>query len=223
MSTILKLTDVCKVYGGGGTEVTALHPTTIEIKKSEFVGIVGPSGSGKSTLLSIAGALLSPSKGEVMLGNKNITNISDKEKTDIRLNQIGFIFQYANLVPYLNVKEQLIYIAKLKKENNEEAEERAEALLATFGLHHRQMHYSNQLSGGERQRVAIARAFMNNPQLILADEPTASLDSKKARDVVEKISEQVKKSNKAAIMITHDENMLNICDRVLILRDGKLQ
>ncbi|GAB6549337.1 ABC transporter ATP-binding protein [Bacillus cereus] len=223
MSTILKLTDVCKTYGEGETEVTALHPTTIEIKEGEFVGIVGPSGSGKSTLLSIAGALLSPSKGEIMIRDKNISNISDKERTDIRLHQIGFIFQFANLVPYLNVKEQLIYIAKLKKENVKEAEERAEMLLTTFGLQHRQMHYPQQLSGGERQRVAIARAFMNNPQLILADEPTASLDSQKAKDVVEKISEQVKKYNKAAIMITHDENMLSVCDRVLTLRDGKLQ
>jgi putative ABC transport system ATP-binding protein len=142
--------------------------------------------------------------------------------TDIRLKKIGFIFQFANLVPYLNVKEQLLYIAKLKKENKQESEKRADHLLAAFGLGERKNHYPNQLSGGEKQRVAIARAFMNNPDLILADEPTASLDSKRARKVVEMMKREVKESQKAAIMITHDERMLDVCDRILTLRDGKL-
>jgi len=142
--------------------------------------------------------------------------------TDIRLKKIGFIFQFANLVPYLNVKEQLLYIAKLKKESKQESEKRADHLLAAFGLGERKNHYPNQLSGGEKQRVAIARAFMNNPDLILADEPTASLDSKRAREVVEMMKREVKESQKAAIMITHDERMLDVCDRILTLRDGKL-
>ena len=142
--------------------------------------------------------------------------------TDIRLKKIGFIFQFANLVPYLNVKEQLLYIAKLKKENKQESEKRADHLLAAFGLGERKNHYPNQLSGGEKQRVAIARAFMNNPDLILADEPTASLDSKRAREVVEMMKREVKESQKAAIMITHDERMLDVCDRILTLRDGQL-
>lgn len=142
--------------------------------------------------------------------------------TDIRLKKIGFIFQFANLVPYLNVKEQLLYIAKLKKESKQESEKRADHLLAAFGLGERKNHYPNQLSGGEKQRVAIARAFMNNPDLILADEPTASLDSKRAREVVEMMKREVKESQKAAIMITHDERMLDVCDRILTLRDGQL-
>lgn len=142
--------------------------------------------------------------------------------TDIRLKKIGFIFQFANLVPYLNVKEQLLYIAKLKKESKQESEKRADHLLAAFGLGERKNHYPNQLSGGEKQRVAIARAFMNNPDLILADEPTASLDSKRAREVVEMMKREVKESQKAAIMITHDERMLDVCDRILMLRDGQL-
>ncbi|HDR7516695.1 ABC transporter ATP-binding protein [Bacillus mobilis] len=222
MTSLLKLDKVSKVYGEGNTEVTALHPMSLDVKAGEFIGIVGPSGSGKSTLLSIAGALLSPSKGDIYIREQNITKLSEKEMTDIRLKKIGFIFQFANLVPYLNVKEQLLYIAKLKKDNKQESEKRADHLLAAFGLGERKNHYPNQLSGGEKQRVAIARAFMNNPDLILADEPTASLDSKRAREVVEMMKREVKESQKAAIMITHDERMLDVCDRILTLRDGKL-
>jgi len=222
MTSLLKLDKVSKVYGEGNTEVTALHPMSLDVKAGEFIGIVGPSGSGKSTLLSIAGALLSPSKGDIYIREQNITKLSEKEMTDIRLKKIGFIFQFANLVPYLNVKEQLLYIAKLKKENKQESEKRADHLLAAFGLGERKSHYPNQLSGGEKQRVAIARAFMNNPDLILADEPTASLDSKRAREVVEMMKREVKENQKAAIMITHDERMLDVCDRILTLRDGKL-
>ncbi|MED0987894.1 ABC transporter ATP-binding protein [Bacillus paramycoides] len=222
MTSLLKLDKVSKVYGEGNTEVTALHPMSLDVKAGEFIGIVGPSGSGKSTLLSIAGALLSPSKGDIYIREQNITKLSEKEMTDIRLKKIGFIFQFANLVPYLNVKEQLLYIAKLKKENKKESEKRADHLLTTFGLAERKNHYPNQLSGGEKQRVAIARAFMNNPDLILADEPTASLDSKRAREVVEMMKREVKESQKAAIMITHDERMLDVCDRILTLRDGQL-
>ncbi|MEK4540468.1 ABC transporter ATP-binding protein [Bacillus sp. FSL R5-0585] len=222
MTSLLKLDKVSKVYGEGNTEVTALHPISLDVKAGEFIGIVGPSGSGKSTLLSIAGALLSPSKGDIYIREQNITQLSEKEMTDIRLKKIGFIFQFANLVPYLNVKEQLLYIAKLKKESKQESEKRADHLLAAFGLGERKNHYPNQLSGGEKQRVAIARAFMNNPDLILADEPTASLDSKRAREVVEMMKREVKESQKAAIMITHDERMLDVCDRILTLQDGQL-
>ncbi|MDF9613092.1 ABC transporter ATP-binding protein [Bacillus cereus] len=222
MTSLLKLDKVSKVYGEGNTEVTALHPISLDVKAGEFIGIVGPSGSGKSTLLSIAGALLSPSKGDIYIREQNITKLSEKEMTDIRLKKIGFIFQFANLVPYLNVKEQLLYIAKLKKESKQESEKRADHLLGAFGLGERKNHYPNQLSGGEKQRVAIARAFMNNPDLILADEPTASLDSKRAREVVEMMKREVKESQKAAIMITHDERMLDVCDRILTLRDGQL-
>lgn len=222
MTSLLKLDRVSKVYGEGNTEVTALHPMSLDVKAGEFIGIVGPSGSGKSTLLSIAGALLSPSKGDIYIREQNITKLSEKEMTDIRLKKIGFIFQFANLVPYLSVKEQLLYIAKLKKENKQESEKRADHLLAAFGLSERKTHYPNQLSGGEKQRVAITRAFMNNPDLILADEPTASLDSKRAREVVEMMKREVKESQKAAIMITHDERMLDVCDRILTLRDGQL-
>lgn len=223
MKSLLRLENVSKSYGENETLVTALHPMSLDVKEGEFIAIVGPSGSGKSTLLSIAGALLSPSQGNIFVNEKNVTGFSQKELTQLRLEQIGFIFQFANLVPYLTVKEQLIYLAKLKKEDKKTAEKRAVELLTTFGLDHRIDHYPSQLSGGEKQRVAIARSFMNNPNLILADEPTASLDSKRAREVVEMIREEVKRSNKAAIMITHDERMLDVCDRILTLRDGKIE
>ncbi|MBE5107580.1 ABC transporter ATP-binding protein [Bacillus thuringiensis] len=222
MTTLLKLDKVSKVYGKGNTAVIALHPITLDVKMGEFIGIVGPSGSGKSTLLSIAGALLLPSKGNIYISDQDITHLSEKEMTNIRLKKIGFIFQFANLVPYLNVKEQLLYIAKLNNENTNESDVRIDHLLSIFGLSTRKEHYPHQLSGGERQRVAIARAFMNNPDLILADEPTASLDSKRGREVVQTIKRTVKENQKAAIMITHDESMLDLCDRTLTLRDGKL-
>ncbi|CAM4280680.1 hemin ABC transporter ATP-binding protein [Bacillus manliponensis] len=222
MTSLLQLNQVSKVYGEGETAVTALYPTSLTVETGEFIGIVGPSGSGKSTLLSIAGALLSPSKGDIYIRDKNITSLSEKEMTKVRLQQIGFIFQFANLVPYLTVKEQLLYIAKLKKENKEEANERVVDLLTKFDLMHRENQYPNQLSGGERQRVAIARAFMNNPDIILADEPTASLDTKRGQEVVEMMKREVKERQKAAIMITHDERMLHVCDRIITLRDGRL-
>lgn len=203
---IRKFTNATQKIASGEYEIE------LDVKRKDEIG----------TLLSIAGALLSPSKGDIYIREQNITKLSEKEMTDIRLKKIGFIFQFANLVPYLNVKEQLLYIAKLKKENKQESEKRADHLLAAFGLGERKNHYPNQLSGGEKQRVAIARAFMNNPDLILADEPTASLDSKRAREVVEMMKREVKESQKAAIMITHDERMLDVCDRILTLRDGQL-
>ena len=164
MTSLLKLDKVSKVYGEGNTEVTALHPMSLDVKAGEFIGIVGPSGSGKSTLLSIAGALLSPSKGDIYIREQNITKLSQKEMTDIRLKKIGFIFQFANLVPYLNVKEQLLYIAKLKKENKQESEKRADHLLAAFGLGERKSHYPNQLSGGGKTKGSNRSCVHEQPR-----------------------------------------------------------
>ncbi|EAO51818.1 ABC transporter ATP-binding protein [Bacillus thuringiensis serovar israelensis ATCC 35646] len=229
MTSLLKLDKVSKVYGEGNTEVTALHPISLDVKAGELIGncsvLSGIPGEKVNRNFPFAGVPIinHPSKrGDIYIREQNITQLSEKEMTDIRLKKIGFIFQFANLVPYLNVKEQLLYIAKLKKESKQESEKRADHLLAAFGLGERKNHYPNQLSGGEKQRVAIARAFMNNPDLILADEPTASLDSKRAREVVEMMKREVKESQKAAIMITHDERMLDVCDRILMLRDGQL-
>lgn len=220
--SILKLENVSKTYGQGDIAFTALHTTSFEVEAGDFIGIVGPSGSGKSTLLSTAGALLSPSEGSIFVDGQDITNLKEKELTEVRLHKIGFIFQFANLVPYLTVEEQLILLLKLQKKSISDHKKEIEDVLKSVGLYERRKHYPNQLSGGEKQRVAIARSFITNPKLILADEPTASLDSKRGKEIVEMIASKVKTEEKAAIMITHDETMLAHCNKIFYLRDGQL-
>ena len=218
----LVLENISKIYGEGDGRVTALDRVSLEAQAGEFVGVVGPSGSGKSTFLSVAGALLSPSSGTILLNGQDITKLSSKELTKVRLKQIGFVFQSSNLVPYLNVRDQLLFVSRLAGSIEKEAEQRAQELLSSLDMVSRQFNYPNQLSGGQRQRVAIARAFMNNPQLILADEPTASLDSKHGRAVAEMLAREVRERGKAAIMVTHDDRVLDLCDRIVTIRDGKL-
>jgi putative ABC transport system ATP-binding protein len=214
--------NVSKIYGEGVNKVTALDNISLNVKAGEFVAIVGPSGSGKSTFLSIAGALLSPSEGRLLLNDEDITTLSPKELTRVRLEKIGFVFQSSNLVPYLTVRDQLLLLSELIGKRDKKTVKKAEELLSHLGLGHRADHLPEALSGGERQRVAIARSLMNDPEIILADEPTASLDSKRGRDVVEMLAHEVKSRNKAAIMVTHDERMLDLCDRVVNITDGKV-
>lgn len=222
MNYKLSFDHVSKIYGEGENIVRALDDISFQVKAGEFVAIVGPSGSGKSTFLSIAGALLSPSKGSLFLNNEDITSFSPKKLTRVRLEKIGFVFQSSNLVPYLTVRDQLLLIAELIGQRDKKAVKKADELLSHLGLSHRANHLPEELSGGERQRVAIARSLMNNPEIILADEPTASLDSKRGREVVEMLATEVKLRNKAAIMVTHDERMLDLCDRVVNITDGKI-
>jgi len=222
MSNKLVLDNVSKVYGDGDSSVKVLDGISLEVKAGEFVAVVGPSGSGKSTFLSIAGALLSPTSGRILIDNEEINNLSPSKLNKIRLEKIGFVFQASNLIPYLTVKDQLILIAEIAGHRNKQAEKRADELLDRLGLAHRKNNYPDKLSGGERQRVAIARAWMNDPEVIFADEPTASLDSERGRLVVQMIADEVKKSNKAAIMVTHDKRMLDLCDRIVYIEDGKL-
>lgn len=222
MNYKLSFDHVSKIYGEGENIVRALDDISFQVKAGEFVAIVGPSGSGKSTFLSIAGALLSPSKGSLFLNNEDITSFSPKKLTRVRLEKIGFVFQSSNLVPYLTVRDQLLLIAELIGQRDKKAVKKADELLSHLGLSHRADHLPEELSGGERQRVAIARSLMNNPEIILADEPTASLDSKRGREVVEMLATEVKLRNKAAIMVTHDERMLDLCDRVVNITDGKI-
>lgn len=221
-NVLLNLQNINKIYGDGDKSVKVLNDVSLQVKSGEFVAIVGPSGSGKSTFLSIAGALLSPSSGNVAIGGENIEHLSSGELNQIRLEKIGFIFQSANLIPYLSVRDQLLLVSELAGKKNKESKDRAMKWLDRLGLKHRAHHYPESLSGGERQRVAIARAWMNNPDIILADEPTASLDSERGRDVVQMLAAEVKERNKAAIMVTHDLRMLDLCDRVVYLEDGKL-
>ena len=214
--------NVSKIYGEGDNKVKALDDISLNVRAGEFVAIVGPSGSGKSTFLSIAGALLSPSKGRLLLNGEDITTLSPKELTRVRLEKIGFVFQSSNLVPYLSVRDQLLLLSELIGKRDKKTVKKADELLSHLGLGHRADHLPEALSGGERQRVAIARSLMNDPEIILADEPTASLDSKRGRDVVEMLAHEVKSRNKAAIMVTHDERMLDLCDRVVNITDGKV-
>lgn len=222
MMTGLELKNVTKVYQEGEFTTTALSNVSVTVEPGEFVAIIGPSGSGKSTFLSIAGALLQPTEGEVLINNTNISTLSEKSLSKVRLMQIGFILQTSNLLPYLTVTDQLLVVKKMGGSITYEHRQMAKELLIDLGLGKKLKKHPHQLSGGERQRTAIARAFMNDPNIILADEPTANLDTKRAHEVVSLISKQVKARNKAAIMVTHDERMLSYCDRVYRIEDGVL-
>ncbi|EAC7955932.1 ABC transporter ATP-binding protein [Listeria monocytogenes] len=221
MTLIMK--NISKNYQDGEQVIEVLKNVSLEVAQGEFVAIVGPSGAGKSTFLSIAGALLSPTEGEIAIGGTTLNSMPEKALTKVRLDKVGFIFQGANLIPYLSVRDQLLVIAELSGEKGSAAKERADKLLQELGLTARQNNYPESLSGGEKQRVAIARALMNDPDIILADEPTASLDANRGHKVVQMIADEVKRKNKAAIMVTHDERVLDLVDRVIRIEDGYLK
>jgi len=218
----IQLINISKKYKDGDQDNLVLEDISLNVKPGEFVAIVGPSGSGKSTFLSISGALLSPTDGSVIIGEMNLNKKESKNLTKIRREKIGFIFQNHNLIPYLTAQEQLqlvVDLNKTKKKSNMNAKE----MLEDLGLADFAKKYPDKMSGGEKQRVAIARAFMNDPDVILADEPTASLDGTRGRQVVEMIKKEVVKHNKAAIMVTHDERVLDLVDAVYRLENGKLK
>ncbi|WP_235821407.1 ABC transporter ATP-binding protein [Gottfriedia solisilvae] len=218
----LELENISKVYKDGDSSIKVLDEVSLQVKSGELVALVGPSGSGKSTFLSIAGALLSPSSGRLFIDNIEISKLPPSKLTEFRLSKIGFIFQMSNLLPYLTVKDQLLLISELTGGQTTVANQKADELLERLGLTNRKMNYPENLSGGEKQRVAIARAFMNDPEVIFADEPTASLDAERGRTVVEMLANEVKKRNKAAIMVTHDKRMLDLCNRVIFIENGRL-
>ncbi|MFF2015490.1 ABC transporter ATP-binding protein [Paenibacillus sp. NPDC058177] len=222
MSAKLTMKQVTKTYGDGDTTISVLHNLNLEVQAGEFVAVLGPSGSGKSTFLSTAGALLSPTSGEVLIDGESLKDKDKSALTQLRLEKIGFMFQSAQLLPYLKVEEQLLYVAKLAKLGTKESKQRADYLLKRLGIWERRNQYPEALSGGEKQRVAIARAWMNKPAILFADEPTASLDFKRGKEVVSMIADEVKREGKAAVMVTHDERMLEWCDRVLHLEEGIL-
>lgn len=222
MTDKLLLEGVTKIYGEGEQAVVALDDASLRVAAGELVAIVGPSGSGKTTFLAIAGALLQPTRGRVTLAGQDLTALRPAALTQVRLAQIGFILQSSNLLPGLTARDQLLLVAELAGRRDRRATTRADGLLETLGLGKRAGHYPESLSGGERQRVAIARALMNDPALILADEPTASLDSRRGRDVVALLAREVKERNKAGLIVTHDERMLDLCDRVVRIADGRL-
>lgn len=214
----LQLKNITKKYHDGESENIVLKDISLNVKHGEFVAIVGPSGSGKSTLLSIAGMLLSPNSGEIVLNCKCLSDEKQKNWTKIRRKQIGFIFQNHQLLPYLTVEDQLKLVKNMNKETSLDVNE----TLKELGLKDCAKKYPSNMSGGEKQRIAIARAFMNNPDVILADEPTASLDGTRGRQVVEMIKKEVMKHNKAAVMVTHDERILDLVDVIYRMDKGVL-
>ena len=223
--TALELTDVRKVFTSGDQEVVALDHATLRLGDDEMVALVGPSGSGKTTLLSIAGGLLSPSEGRVEVGGVDIADFDGKKLTTFRRENIGFVFQTVNLVPFLTARENLLVIAEVdgkRRPGASAAKERADGLLDELGLGHRAGNLPDQLSGGERQRVAIGRALMNEPELVLFDEPTSALDTHLGEQVMELIRTEVKGRGTAAVLVTHDTRMTHYCDRTVEIVDGKL-
>ncbi len=213
---LLALHHISKTFVDGGEKRTILDDVCLEVHEGELIAIVGPSGSGKSTLLNITGIMLEPEQGQVFLNGENMTEKKKKEWTKIRKNQIGFIFQHHQLLPYLTAEDQLSVFGKRAKKSAIDMEQMMEDL----GIAGCKKRYPAQLSGGERQRVAIARAFVNDPSIILADEPTASLDETRGRQVVEMIREQIKKHKKAGIIVTHDKRVLDLVDRIYYLENG---
>jgi len=221
----LELQDVRKVYRSGAEDVVALDRAELTVGDSEMVALVGPSGSGKTTLISIAGGLLRPTGGVVVVGGEDITGYDAKQLTRFRGERVGFVFQSVNLVPFLTARENLVALAELTGANRarrKQARKRADQLLDELGIGKRSGHVPAELSGGERQRVAIGRALMNEPKLVLFDEPTSALDTQLGEHVMELIRTEVKGRGTAAIIVTHDTRMTHYCDRVVRITDGRL-
>lgn len=221
-SFALETESVAKVYQSDFGTIKAVDDVSLQVKPGEFVALVGPSGSGKTTMLSILAALLSPSAGRIMLDGADLSGMSDKERVLLRREKIGFTFQANNLVPYLNAVENVELMLRLNGKLDKAGKMRARELLARLGLAERMNNLPGQMSGGQQQRVAIARALIHNPALVLADEPTASLDTERAYQVVETFAGLIHEQNRAGIMVTHDLRMVEYVDRVLQMRDGKL-
>lgn len=215
----LQVKDIKKSFGNGQSETPVLKGINFNVNEGEFVILNGASGSGKTTLLTILGGLLSQSSGDILYNNQPLFT-RDRKASELRLNEIGFIFQSSHLVPYLKVKAQLTTIGKEAGMTMQEANQRAETLLKQIGLNHRLTAFLHMLSGGEKQRVAIVRALMNHPKIILADEPTASLDAERATEVIEMIKNQIKSKKMIGIMITHDKRLFEYADKVIELDDG---
>ncbi|WP_159563930.1 ABC transporter ATP-binding protein [Streptococcus halichoeri] len=219
----LELIDITKGFKDGEGYQLVLDHLALTVAAGEFVAILGPSGSGKSTLLSIAGLLLSPDTGHLKIAGQDMTGLKQTEWTKKRQALLGFIFQDHQLLPFMTIEQQLALVAKVKGVKKADIAKTVEQLLGDLGMADSAKKHPNQLSGGQKQRVAIARAFLGNSQVILADEPTASLDPERGRDIVALIQKEVKEKQKAAIMVTHDRSVLDFVDTVYELKQGQLQ
>ena len=217
---ILRVENLSKKYGKGESEVVAVDNVSFSVEKGEFLAIVGSSGSGKSTLLHLLGGVDRPTSGKVYVDGKDIYSLSDDNLAIFRRRQVGIIYQFYNLIPILNVEENITLPCDL--DGNKVDEKRLNELLKSLGLENRRKHLPNELSGGQQQRVSIGRALINNPAIILADEPTGNLDSKASEEIVELLKLTNKKYKQTIIMITHNLEIANEADRVLRIEDGKI-
>ena len=220
---IIELENIRKSYADGNQMHHVLNQLNLSVEPNEFVAILGPSGSGKSTLLAIAGLLLSADEGRISIAGQDLTGLNQGQWTQKRLELLGFIFQDHQLLSYMKIGDQLELVAKLKGEKDKKKrQEEVKALLADLGIEACYHQYPNQMSGGQKQRAAIARAFIGNPQVILADEPTASLDPDRGQEIAQLIQKEVKSKNKSAIMVTHDRSILTYVDTIYELKHGQL-
>lgn len=217
---ILEVTNLCKTYGKGDTMVKALDNVSFSVEKGEFLAIIGPSGSGKSTLLHILGGVDVPTSGSVVINQTDISNLDETALAIFRRRQIGLIYQFYNLIPILTVQENLTL--PLLLDGRKPNKKQIDTLVKRLGLENRLDHLPNQLSGGQQQRVSIGRALVNNPALMLADEPTGNLDSENSKEIISLLRQFNKELNQTVIIITHDEKIANSADRVITIEDGKI-
>lgn len=222
MSVTLKVRDLSKTYGHGEQAVRAVRNASFSTEPGEFVAVVGPSGSGKTTLLAMVGGLLTPTSGAIEVNGRDIAGLNRGQQAAYRRESVGYVFQANNLLPFLTARENLLVISRITGANGRAARQRANQLLEELGLTKRANAVASELSGGERQRVAIGRALMNDPELVLVDEPTASLDSARGRQVVESLIQEVKSRGKLGLMVTHDMAMAELADRIIEMHDGEL-
>ena len=218
---VIELKNVKKVYGKGNAQVEALKNINFKADKGEVVLIMGPSGAGKSTFLTIAGSLQKPTSGEVLINGEDISDFSAKKRNGLRLNRIGFVLQAYNLVPFLTVEEQFTLVDKVKKQNNLSRDELND-LLKQLGITDLVKKYPSELSGGQQQRAAIARALYANPEILLADEPTASLDTRNVEEVGQLFKDLAKKRDKAVMLVTHDPRLEKYADHIYEMMDGQM-
>lgn len=217
---ILKVENLTKIYGKDSTKVVALDHVSFSVEKGEFVAIVGASGSGKSTLLHLIGGVDRPTSGKVFIDGKDIFNFNDDKLAIFRRRQVGLIYQFYNLIPILNVEENITL--PLSLDNREIDKEKLNDMLKLLGLQNRRMHLPNELSGGQQQRTSIGRALITNPTIILADEPTGNLDSKSSDEIVALLKKSNKELNQTIIMITHNMEIAKVADRIIKIEDGKI-
>jgi putative ABC transport system ATP-binding protein len=223
MSAILETSAVSKTYKVEKNVIKAVDEVSIGVDAGEFVALVGPSGSGKTTMLAMLAGLLSPTDGSIMINGQELASMSESKRSRFRRKKIGFTFQESNLVPYLTVLENVELMLKLNDQLDRDGKRRVKELLVTLGLGDHLQNLPSQLSGGQQQRVAIARALIHNPDIVLADEPTASLDTERAYQVVETFADLIHSQRLAGIMVTHDLRMTRYVDKVIQMQDGKIK